>query len=463
MKNDHGLSRHIPEDVKREVRQRSRFGCVIPGCRRAFYEYEHIEPEFKDAKSHDPAAICLVCPNHNPRRTGGLGQENYSKEQILKYYNDIQNAPEHTIPDIVNPDFFSGFSRAPKIIMGRSSFQGVRSIINVAGEDVFSFRRSDGSTPFEPDVVFTGNFKSEDGGLLFSIVENEWRSRVDHWDVETKNGEIKVYRESGISFHAIKKPSDAAIEIVYMKLWHPPFLIEVSDGRLFVVRVDQAASKYMGMEVEADFLGGECGVFIDPQDIVPDIAFYGFYGQGPQFTLKGNGICLARGGASAYLRKLDFIHSSNIENKAVKTIKSIEPPSGKHYFVVGELEEKIIDMPLWKETEYYLNGQRLMSKPYSWGHINETEELFHIASNEREDLALNSGFIGFYADDVLEKDWFENVFEVMVESHDEDGSTFNVKVKISDIAGRKVVKKKDELGRPLVPQKYAGCSPWEGE
>ena len=76
MKNDHGLSRHIPEDVKREVRQRSRFGCVIPGCRRAFYEYEHIEPEFKDAKSHDPAAICLVCPNHNPRRTGGLGQEN---------------------------------------------------------------------------------------------------------------------------------------------------------------------------------------------------------------------------------------------------------------------------------------------------------------------------------------------------------------------------------------------------
>ena len=41
-KNRHGLSRHIPASVTREVRQRSKFGCVM--CRIGFYEYEHINP-----------------------------------------------------------------------------------------------------------------------------------------------------------------------------------------------------------------------------------------------------------------------------------------------------------------------------------------------------------------------------------------------------------------------------------
>ena len=56
-KNRFGLSRYIPEDIKRLVRQNSKFGCVVPGCRISFYEYEHILPEFKDARAHDPEKI----------------------------------------------------------------------------------------------------------------------------------------------------------------------------------------------------------------------------------------------------------------------------------------------------------------------------------------------------------------------------------------------------------------------
>jgi magnesium chelatase family protein len=46
--NKHGLSRTIPAEIRREIRQRSKFGCVI--CRNAIYTYEHIDPTFVNAK-----------------------------------------------------------------------------------------------------------------------------------------------------------------------------------------------------------------------------------------------------------------------------------------------------------------------------------------------------------------------------------------------------------------------------
>ena len=56
--NDHGLSRTIPEGVKREVRQRCGFGCVI--CGLGFYDYEHFAPDFVDATEHNPAGMTLL-------------------------------------------------------------------------------------------------------------------------------------------------------------------------------------------------------------------------------------------------------------------------------------------------------------------------------------------------------------------------------------------------------------------
>lgn len=49
--NKHGLSRTIPEPVKREVRQACGFGCVF--CGHALVEYEHVDPLFADARLHD--------------------------------------------------------------------------------------------------------------------------------------------------------------------------------------------------------------------------------------------------------------------------------------------------------------------------------------------------------------------------------------------------------------------------
>ena len=57
--NRFGLGRDIPGTTKRIVRQRCGFGCVV--CGAAFYQYEHVDPAFADARVHDPEKICLLC------------------------------------------------------------------------------------------------------------------------------------------------------------------------------------------------------------------------------------------------------------------------------------------------------------------------------------------------------------------------------------------------------------------
>ncbi|MEH2485180.1 Abi-alpha family protein [Bradyrhizobium sp. AZCC 2230] len=70
MDNRHGLSRNIPADVKRTVRQRDGFGCVV--CGKAIYDYEHFDPEFADATQHDPAGIVLLCISCHGKKTRGF-------------------------------------------------------------------------------------------------------------------------------------------------------------------------------------------------------------------------------------------------------------------------------------------------------------------------------------------------------------------------------------------------------
>ncbi len=80
--NNYGLSRYIPSEIKQEIRKNSGFGCVI--CGLFIYEYEHIDPEFKNARTHDSKNICLLCPTHHSKVTKGL----ISKDLVREAYKN---------------------------------------------------------------------------------------------------------------------------------------------------------------------------------------------------------------------------------------------------------------------------------------------------------------------------------------------------------------------------------------
>lgn len=93
MTNKFGLSRHIPENVKIEVRRRSKFGCVI--CRSLVYEYEHFDPEYKDATEHTADGICLLCSSCHSDTPHRL-----TKQAIRLAYERVQTQ------DDVQPPFY---------------------------------------------------------------------------------------------------------------------------------------------------------------------------------------------------------------------------------------------------------------------------------------------------------------------------------------------------------------------
>lgn len=172
--NRFGLSRLIPDDVKEIIRKNSGFGCVI--CGAIPYEYEHIDPEFKDAKVHDPDCMALLCPTHNHMKFKGLLSVHDVKEHAKRPYTMIQNYASFKF---VRPGERFRW-KFPKIeLVGNSED------ICVDGKPVLSI--TSGGVPNEP-IMINGSFFDARGRHICEI----------------KNNELKVFSENVIDFTNIR-------------------------------------------------------------------------------------------------------------------------------------------------------------------------------------------------------------------------------------------------------------------
>src|SRR5262249_39317629 len=110
-RNKHGLSRYIPKAIKKQVRRRCGFGCVI--CANAIITYEHIEPPFAEAREHDPDRITLLCGAHQVASFKGL----LSKETIWaadkRPICKTTQAPKH---------IFDLGGKKPRLLLGGNDF-----------------------------------------------------------------------------------------------------------------------------------------------------------------------------------------------------------------------------------------------------------------------------------------------------------------------------------------------------
>lgn len=181
--NKYELSRNIPADIKRKIRQRCGFGCINCGC--AIYQYEHVDPVFAEAREHDPNCIVLLCGGCHDRVTRGF----LSKETIKSKSS--------------NPKCFEdGFSFGPfdlgnvepQITLGTMKSVGVKTLIRIYGDDVLSICPPEESgQPF----LISANIKDREGNEILRIENNEWLTTVENWDVEVVGTNIKIRRNLG--------------------------------------------------------------------------------------------------------------------------------------------------------------------------------------------------------------------------------------------------------------------------
>jgi hypothetical protein len=192
MNNQYGLSRDIPEDVKREIRQRCGFGCVV--CASSIIDYEHVEPTFAHARRHDPAKMALLCPMCHARVT----RNQLSKSRIQKAM---------AAPKCREQGFsFSEFDAAnthPFVTFAGCHLMNCPVPIQVHGMPLFKIEQPEiAGGPYR----LSASFYDKRGVPSLMIRQNEWRASSDFWDVEVVGGRVTVRQG----------PRDISLQILFV-------------------------------------------------------------------------------------------------------------------------------------------------------------------------------------------------------------------------------------------------------
>lgn len=227
-KNKFGLSRYIPSNIRLEIRKRSKFGCVI--CRCGFYQYEHIDPTFENAKEHNPDNICCLCGTCHDLVTRGA----ISKQAIIKAYESISNTPSVKVVPPEGPlDFHEG--RVELIIGGLFYSPAVNTLLRYHGINIIQLFPS--KTQDEPGKI-SAIFTDDDGNGVLWLEENAWIGSLESWDIEVRGNRLTVRKNQAriVLQLRLDPPGRIVIERLDMRIF---------DGHILATEKTYAVGRYL--------------------------------------------------------------------------------------------------------------------------------------------------------------------------------------------------------------------------
>jgi hypothetical protein len=181
--NQYGLSRDIPDPIRRQVRQACGFGCVC--CGASIIEYHHVEPPFSEAKIHDAKGIVLLCP-----RCHAKAERHFLSEEtiIQTMRNPVCNKTGYA------SDLLDVGDENPKIVFAGVTFCQTLIPIIARGIPLFMIQKAEEArAPFR----LSANFANSIGHPSLQIVDNEWRVSTANSDVEAVGGRIVIRDDPG--------------------------------------------------------------------------------------------------------------------------------------------------------------------------------------------------------------------------------------------------------------------------
>lgn len=226
--NKYGLSRYIPSEVAREVRQACGFGCIE--CGKSLVQYEHIDPEFHMATEHEADNIALLCGSCHDYVTRKV----WSKERIKR----ARLAPYCLREGFSWGELDLGLE-PPVLHFAGSIITNCEIPIRVKDIPLISIKGSEASgLPFR----LTANFCDSNGIPVLNIKDNIWQTSSHSWDVELKAGRMVIRQQDGgqiLALHTIP-PNRLEIERLEMRVGQidfrgSPDLLEIRrDGGRFI-------------------------------------------------------------------------------------------------------------------------------------------------------------------------------------------------------------------------------------
>ena len=178
--NKHGLSRDIPEKIKKIIRKNSYYGCII--CGEGIVDYEHVDPLFIDSKEHSSEKMCLLCPHHH-RYLANIKNKSVIKKAMKNPYCKLHPV-KHKIESFTSePDSLN-------ISVGSATFKSCKSLLSINGNEILSIRNPESeNAPFR----INANFYDNKGGKTAVIENNNFLCEVRaNWDLVFKANRILI-------------------------------------------------------------------------------------------------------------------------------------------------------------------------------------------------------------------------------------------------------------------------------
>lgn len=171
---DQPSSRNIPLPVKREVRKRCGFGCVI--CGMPLFEYDHMTG-WAQVREHIAQDITLLCDKHHKEKTHGL--------LPLEHVRDANASPYNLRLGVSKPYDLHFSSRTPEVLIGSNKFitelkpDRLAFIpIIIDGEILIGFFWLD------DHILLQLKFFDEYNHLVLLVFDNQLVYSVGLWDIE---------------------------------------------------------------------------------------------------------------------------------------------------------------------------------------------------------------------------------------------------------------------------------------
>ncbi len=204
----------IPQDIKRSVRQRCGFGCVI--CGSIPYDYDHIE-EYSTVKEHEAKNLTLLCKKHHGEKTLGFLPPEVVASANEKPFNlraeRTGSRKLHFSDDGITATIGNN---AIKFIPRGDDAEF--SPLHINQTPVLSFTFSD------DQVLLNFTVSDKENNKILEIIENEVTHSTVLWDAEWRSNMLTIRERNR--------------RILLKVRFLPPSKIEILKGNFNVGNVD---------------------------------------------------------------------------------------------------------------------------------------------------------------------------------------------------------------------------------
>ena len=236
----------IGEGIKREVRQRCRFGCVICGC--PVYHYDHIV-EFSEVGVHQVDNLALLCAAHHDLKTRGhlpADRVQEAVDEVLRGRRPVNRGSE----------LF--FGHEVTLVFGSNSFKftvepdrPVLPALVVEDTTLIGIRLE------EQRPLLTLTTFDEDNRRVLSVRDSELRHTDHVWDVSYVGTKLTFRRGSGDILLELDFKAPNAIEFTRGTLYACGIGLAIQPDRLIVLNTQVAFINVHGTDKGIRFGVGE--------------------------------------------------------------------------------------------------------------------------------------------------------------------------------------------------------------